>query len=167
MPVTTQTAQLCHDEMIRMLRDLFDGRTFCAPEGKERELRYFRQNLPLPTDNDLDADTEASCCPYILTQLVGGEIKDNDSPQILEFSLIVCTYDSGTDRDGFRDVANIVEEIVQHVCSMPFFGSSYTVLKPIAWALQIEDTWPYYYGALNFSVTAPAASQDSYFKELI
>ena len=36
----------------------------------------------------------------------------DDSPQIVEFSLVICCYDKGTDNEGCQDVANIKEAAV-------------------------------------------------------
>ncbi len=74
--------------------------------------------------------------PYIVVRMTGGEIADDKSPQTVEFSLIICAYDTGIERDGFQDVANIKEDIVQRACTAPYFGGAFTILKPIAWALQ-------------------------------
>ena len=31
-------------------------------------------------------------------------VPDDDSPQLVEFSLTICAYDTGTKHEGFRDV---------------------------------------------------------------
>ena len=85
----------------------------------------------------------------------------------MEFSLIICAYDTGIERAGFQDVANIKEDIVQRACTAPYFGGAFTILKPIAWALQQDDTAPYYYGAVTMNCTAPAMTQDTELEGLL
>lgn len=80
-------------------------------------------------------DTDKAEAPYIVVRMTGGQIEDDDSPQTVDFSLIVCAYDTGLDREGWQDVANIKEDIIQRVCKAPYFGGAFTVLKPITWAL--------------------------------
>lgn len=161
-----QTPQLCQDALVEMLQELFEGRKFTGQEGR-KALTIYKQDLPVPEDNDRDVDTDEACAPYIVVQMSGGQIADDKSPQVVEFSLVICTYDTGLARDGFQDVANIKETIIQRVCSAPYFGGAFTILKPIAWALQQDRTDPYYFGAITLNCTAPAMTQDTELEELL
>lgn len=158
------TPHLCHDALNDMLRELFRGKTFSGKGGR-REPRIFRQDLPIPEDDDADADREYA--PYIVTRVSEGEIKDDVSPQTVNVGIVVCAYDEGKKRDGFRDVENMRETIVQRICAAPYFGGVFTVLKPITWANQQDNTHPYYYGACSFTCTAPAMTQDTELEDLL
>ena len=149
-----------------MLQELFKGKKFSGQQGR-KSLTVYKQDLPVPEDNDVDADTDAAAAPYIVVQMTGGEIADDDSPQVVEFSLVLCAYDASKEREGYQDVANIKEDIIQRVCTAPYFGGAFTILKPIAWAMQQDDTTPYYYGAITLNCTAPAMTQDTELEELI
>jgi len=160
------TPRLCQEALIEMLTELFDGKKFTGQEGR-KALRVFGQDLPIPEDNDRDVDLDISSAPYIRVAMTGGEIPDENSPQLVEFSLTICAYDPGTRREGFQDVANIKEDIIQRVCTRPYFGGAFTVCKPIAWAIQQEATPPYCFGACVLTCTAPALTQDSELKEML
>lgn len=161
-----RTAQLCQDAMIEMLKELFKGKKYNGQQGR-KPLNVYKQDLPIPEDNDEDVDTDAACAPYVVVRMIGGEIPDDDSPQGVDFSITVCAYDSGKKREGYQDVANIKEDIIQRVCTAPYFGGSFTIKKPITWALQNEDSHPYYYGACFLSCTAPAMTQDTELYRLV
>lgn len=161
-----RTPQLCQDALIEMLEELFKGKKYSGQEGR-KPLTIYKQDLPVPEDNDIDADTDEAAAPYIVVQMTGGQIPDEDAPQRVEFSIIVCCYDTGLKREGYQDVANIKEDIIQRVCTAPYFGGAFTILKPIAWALQVDDTAPYYFGACSITCTAPAMTQDTALKELL
>lgn len=161
-----QTPQMCQDALVEMLEELFAGKKYSGQEGR-KALRIFKQDLPIPGENDTDVDTDEAHAPYIVVRLTGGEIADEDSPQVVEFSLILCAYDTGADRAGFQDVTNIREDIVQRVCTAPYFGGVFTIVKPIAWAMQQDDTAPYYFGAVSLNCTAPAMTQDTELEELL
>lgn len=161
-----RTPQLCQDALIEMLQELFEGKTFNGQQGR-KPLTIYKQDLPVPEAFDADADTDAAASPYIVVRMTGGEIKDENSPQTVNFSMVVCAYDTGTAREGYQDVANIKEDIVQRICAAPYFGGTFTILKPIAWALQVDDTHPYYFGACNLICTAPALTQDTELEELV
>ena len=161
-----RTPQLCQDALIETLEELFVGKKYNGQQSR-KELKIFKQDLPVPEDYDADVDTDAAAAPYIVVRMTGGEIKNDDGPQAVEFSLIVCAYDEGKEREGYQDVANIKEDIVQRACTAPYFGGAFTILKPIAWALQQDDTAPYYYGAVTMNCTAPAMTQDTELEGLL
>lgn len=161
-----RTPRLCQDALVEMLAELFEGKTYTGQEGRKK-LRIFKQDLPIPEDSDDDVDTERAVAPYIVVEMGGGSIANDNSTQIIEFSIIICCYDASVDRVGYQDVANIKEDIIQQICSMPYFGGSFTILKPVSWAMQKDDTMPYYYAAVSFRVTAPVMTQETELKKLI
>ena len=162
-----RTQQLCQDAMIEMLKELFDGKLYNGQEGR-KPLKFFKQDLPIPTGfDDDDVDTDKASAPYILVQMTGGEIADDNSPQTVDFSIVICAYDEGIEREGYQDVANIKEDIIQRVRARPYFGGVFTILKPITWALQKDRTTPYYFGAVTLNCTAPAMTQDTEMEGLV
>ena len=161
-----RTPQLCQDALVEMLAEMFEGKKYNGQEGR-KPLGVYKQDLPIPESNDEDADTDAASAPYIVVRMIGGEIPDDDSPQKVDFSLTVCAYDTGLEREGYQDVANIKEDIIQRVCTRPYFGGAFTIQKPITWALQTEDSHPYYFGACFLSCTAPAMTQDTELYKLV
>lgn len=161
-----RTPQLCQDAMIEMLQELFAGKKYNGQEGR-KALKIYKQDLPIPEDNDEDVDTDKASAPYIVVRMAGGEIKNDNSTQVVEFSIVICAYDEGIKREGYQDVANIKEDIVQRACTAPYFGGAFTILKPIVWAMQQDDTTPYYFGAVSLNCTAPAMTQDMELREYL
>lgn len=154
------TPQLCQDALVEMLKELFEGKKFIGQEGR-KALKIHKQDLPIPKrQRDRKADTDEAAAPYIVVEMSEGAILDDDSPQIVDFSLVICAYDRGMDREAVQDVTNIKEDIVQRICAKPYFGGAFTIVKPITWALQRDRTPPYYFGAVTFNCTAPALTQD-------
>lgn len=160
------TPSLCQDAMIELLNELFADKKYHGQTGYKK-LKIFKQDLPIPEDNDDDVDTDMAAAPYIIVQMTGGEISGDDNAQTMEMSLIICSFDEDIHRDGAQDVQNIKERIIQRICQAPYFGGIFTVLKPIAWSTQIDDTAPYYFGAVLLTCTAPAMSQDTALGDLV
>lgn len=164
------TTAMMHDALCDELRALFAGRRFNGQEGL-KELKVFRQNLPIDRGLDADTDTDAAASPYIVVLLEGGKIYDPNNPKVVNVTLTVCCYDEGDKRDGFRDVQNILETMEQHFCEKPHFGGAFTVLTGhemyMEDALQMDDTWPYYFGALSMVVTVPVRAREETYKELV
>lgn len=47
-------------------------------QQSRKELKIFKQDLPVPEDYDADVDTDAAAAPYIVVRMTGGEIKNDD-----------------------------------------------------------------------------------------
>lgn len=161
-----RTPQLCQDALIEELEKLFQGKRFNGQQGL-KSMTIYKQDLPIPEGNDSDVDTDAAAAPYVVVKMTGGQIEDENSPQKVEFSLVICAYDTGHAREGYQDVANIKEDIIQRFCTRPYFGGVFTVLRPITWAMQQDDTHPYYFGACVLNCTAPAMQQDPELEALL
>lgn len=56
-----------------MLRELFAGKKYNGQEGR-KPLAIFKADLPIPEENDVDADTDVAHAPYIVVRMTGGEI---------------------------------------------------------------------------------------------
>lgn len=160
------TPRLCQEALAQMVEELFQKKKYTSPTG-QKGVKVFRQELPIPEDTDTDADTEDAPPPFIIVRIEGGEIRDDDSPQVMECNLILCGYDETRARTGWQDVANMRELLVQRLCARPYFGGAFTVEKPITWAMQQDDTHPYYYGVITMKCTVPALSQDSELSGLV
>lgn len=161
------TPQLCQDALIEVLEELFAGKKYEGQQGR-KELKILKQDLPIPKrQRDRKVDTDEAAAPYVLVEMNEGAILDDDRPQIVEFSLVICAYDRGTDNEGCQDVTNIKEDIIQCLCARPYFGGAFTVLKPITWALQKDRTPPYYFGAVTLTCTAPAMTQDTELEAMV
>lgn len=164
------TARMMQRALCEEMENLFADEKYSGQESR-KHLRLFQQKIPIPTDDDEDTDTNESFPPYILVMLDGGTIPNKDSPQIVSTTLVICCYDTETEREGYQDVINITERIIQHFSAKPFFGGAFTVLcetgKEITWAIQEDDTAPYYYGAVNLFISTPAASGDATWETLV
>lgn len=162
--------RLCQDALCKELEKLFEGKKFIGQEGR-KSLKIFKQDLPIAEDDDRDVDTDRAAAPYVCVQLTDGAIKGLDQPQEINFSMVICAYDTSIQREGYDDVLNIMQDIVQRFCSAPFFGGCYTVLcddfHTINYALQQDDTAPYYFSAVRICVSAPVMTMETEMNKLV
>lgn len=149
------TSEMAHQAMVEELENLFEGKEYSGQEGL-KPLKIFKQFEPIPEDNDEDADTDAANYPCIICKLLSGNFAATGEAQMLYFQLVIAAYDRDVSRQGYMDVVNIKEDITQHFLAEPSFGGSFVVQYPMAWAIQEESTVPYYWGVVNFYVSAPA-----------
>lgn len=176
-----RTPAAMQDAMIEEMRTLFKGKKYngqpvyklnedgtrMLDEKKKpiidytlKQLNVYRQDLPIPEQDDDDVDTAAAVAPWIIVRQTSTRIEGITEPQHVNLALMICAYDEGREREGFRDVQNIIEVIMQHFSKGNTFGPAFTVLHPLQSAMQEDDTSPYYFGAVNLVVTTPAVTRD-------
>lgn len=161
---TGLTSRMMKLALIEELKKLFAGKMYHGQQSK-KTLKVFDQNLPIDNRDDETSETNDSDSPYIVVVTGEGIIPNRNSPQIVSVMLTICCYDESVERNGYADVENIIEDIVQHFREYPCFGGAFTVMcepdHAIQWAHQMDDTTPYYFGAVLFDVTVPARTGDT------
>lgn len=163
LKTTGLTSRMMKLALIEELKTLFKGKKYHGQQSM-KPLKFFDQNLPIDNRDDETSETDDSDSPYIVVLTSEGKIPDKNSPQIVSVMLTICCYDESVERYGYADVENIKEDIIQHFREYPYFGGAFTVMcepdHPIQWAHQMDDTTPYYFGAVLFDVTVPAKTGD-------
>lgn len=153
------TSEMLQRAVIDELKELFDGKKYTSPEG-ERALRFYKQFLPISTSDDDEVETDESPFPCIIVKLSSGEITKVNQPQKVLVQVIVASYDTGLDRQGYVDVVNIKEDIVQHFLSHPSFGGAFSLAYPCEWELSDDDFDYYYWGVVNLIISIPAKANE-------
>lgn len=148
------------------VRQVFKGKRFNSPTGP-KALNVFEQDIYVPEGSDEDVDTELAVMPYVIVRLAGGEVKDDNSTQTVEITFIVGAYDDSGKRIGWDDVLNILEDLMKHFCNVRNIGENSHILLPIEWAMQEDDSQPYYFGAMRATVTVPAYTTEELLEDMI
>lgn len=89
-----------HEELDK----LFAGKTFSG-QGKNKPLNIFDFEFPTDFGNDEDVDTVAAAAPFILVKAAGWSIDKMEEPEMVDMSLIICTYQTPirNKEEGVRD----------------------------------------------------------------
>lgn len=164
--ITGYTSEMCQQAMIEELTELFRDMTFTGQEG-EKHLQFFKQFLPIQTNNDDDIDTNASLYPCIIVAQSSGEVVNEKDPQLVLLQIEICAYDRSVERQGYVDTANIKEIIMQHFKRKSVFGGAFKVRYPRRWELSDDDMDNYYWGIVNFICETPNALKDEEVEALI
>lgn len=154
--------------LVTDLLQLFAGETFASSTGDPRPLRVYSQEVPPMAGWDEADRQEEAPEPYIIVRLLEGSIADADSPQEVSVILVICLYDAGEQRQGHRDILHVIARIIERygenrvVRPSPDLtgGSPFTAQYPIKWALQEDDTRPYYFGGVSLNFETPAIRQE-------
>lgn len=164
--MVSNTPKMAQTAMAETVRLVFKDKKFNSPTGP-KSLNVFEQDLTVPEDSDEDVDTELAVMPYVIVRLSGGEVKDEHSTQTVEMTLIVGAYDNSGKRSGWGEVLNILEDLMKYFCSVRSIGENSHILLPIEWAMQEDDSQPYYFGALRITVTVPAYTTEELLEDMI
>lgn len=144
------------EALVEDIAALFKDFKLRSSADEESALHIYRQFTPIRSGEDADPEFYTPPEPYILVKLSDGELPDRDERQTANVVLIIGVCDPNPNRQGFSDALNIAEMLKLHYGKDGIFGKSFEVETPIRWAISDDDTHPYYYAAVGFSVSAPA-----------
>ena len=122
-------------------------------------LNLFPQFLP----KKKTADAEDPF-PYIIVRIDSGGIDSQPDPHKVALILIIGIYDDDPNNQGHASVLEIIERIQAHYEESPVVGGTFKFINPFNWALQDEESWPYFFGAcnINFQLPAPKTKWSKY-----
>ena len=126
-------------------------------KGNKKPLLIFEQELPLleavpesfimPMD-DTEQETEDTLFPHINIKLIEGEIAEN-SGNMIKLQLIIGVLDSRQERNGHKDILNIIQKIEERFAKNRVLNKKYILTYPMRWVLSDEEQYMYYFGGLE------------------
>ncbi|MCM1220571.1 MAG: hypothetical protein NC548_39400 [Lachnospiraceae bacterium] len=157
------------DELKRILSDI----QLKTPQGGKSSINIFEQLLPMPEpsgqeeiapellENGLaEEQTAPDPYPYIVVRIADGEIEDENSAQKVNLTLLIGIYEPDYDKQGHRDILNIIAKIYERFAKFPVLNGKYTVQYPILWTLQDEESYPFYFGGVNLGFEVAAIRRE-------
>lgn len=162
------TAFELQDDLIEELKIVFSGFLLKTPaidlesgEPSMSEPNLFSQSLPIRKD---DADDDPY--PYIIVRMDSGDMKQ-DHPHMVKVRIVIGSFDDSTDTNGHKDVLNIIQKIYERFARNPVLANKYVMKddseNPFTWVLQDDDTYPYYFGAVEVTWETSAIRRESQF----
>jgi len=131
------TALLAHDH-------------FKTPDGEKAAPKAYPQQLPKRDSND-DEDP----FPYVIVRIDSGGIDSQTDPHKVALLLLIGIFDDDKSNQGHNSVLEIIERIQRHYEETPLLANQFKFIDPFHWALQDEESWPYFFGACNLSFELP------------
>jgi hypothetical protein len=142
--------------IISELQSLFEGQSFpkMPPKGgpapDPAPLNIFSQALPQESGGD-----PSVYMPYIIVQVQNGKQAEEMEPGEATVVLHIGIYDDDTDNQGHAYVCNIIETIYQDLFQKRTLGGKYFIVVPFEWAVNDEDLWPTFIGAIESHWNTP------------
>lgn len=176
-------ADYLQQDLVSELREIFKDDLFRMPgkisnhgeTGEEKKpefgrINVYAQALPVPkpaemqqeeTDPEIieeglslsDIENSEDPYPYIIVRVEGGNITEINGDQTVRVNLIFGAYDDSYENQGHRDVLHMIQKIYERFAKNAILASRYECVMPMEWALQDEESYPYFFGgmAMNFN----------------
>ena len=132
------------------LKALFAHDRYKTPNNTMESLHVFSQFLPKKADTEEDDPF-----PYVIVRVDNGTIETQIDPHKIVILLVVGIFDDDEQNQGHAAVLEIIERIQQHYEETPAL-TEFVCGDPFHWALQDEEMYPYFYGAVQLTFHAPA-----------
>lgn len=115
-------------------------------------VNLFRQNLPIVRSDEED---ETKFFPYAIVRLYDGRTEDDDSPWTVTADIHLGVYDSDEDNQGHQHVAIMIQRLVNRFAAEPVLAKKYRAQQDMEWAMQDEETYPYFFGGVRIRFSIP------------
>lgn len=166
-------AAFLQSELVDELKEILKNMKLKNPQGEMTSINIIEQLLPMPEPLDLEKippeilenglveeQTALDPYPYILVRIEDGEIKDENSAQKVNIWLLIGIFEKAYDKQGHKDILNIIAKIYERFAKFPVLNGKYTIQYPIVWSLQDADYYPFYFGDMNLSFEIAAVRRE-------
>jgi hypothetical protein len=148
-PIMLQSA------IIDSLTALFSGFKLKNRDGVLSGVTFYRQNLPGAV-----AGAESPIqFPNVLVALSEGDQASETDPPKCKILITFGIWDDAIDYQGFVDCAGMIEKTRQYLLKRCVVDDAFELDFPIGWKLHDEDTYPYFFGALETNWIMPSISR--------
>lgn len=122
--------------------------------GDYANISVFEQALPIPS-----GENEPEPFPYIVVRAEDGGSATPNSPETVRVRFTIGIYDDEPSNRGHIDVFNTIDRIRQRFERNQLLRKQYMRLQsdqyPMRWAVPDDDTFPYFFGALEMFFAIP------------
>lgn len=162
IPTSPAEVQEC---LCREIETVLSDMVFKNPQGEDAKMIAYSQALPKREESQMTPAEDEEYTgeeefqnedpfPYTVVKIDTGTIAD---PVIVNTVLIVGIYDEDKKNQGHRTVLNIIQKINERFSKNPTLAGAFRMSEDsFKFALPEDDSYPYFFGAINMSWQAPA-----------
>lgn len=150
--------------MVKEVQDITQDMLFRDPEGKGlTPLSVYEQALPIPKRKAPPPETVESStidyqeemvedsvfnCPWCVVKIENGSVPGINEMQETTFAICFGIFNDSLENNGHMEIMNLIQRIYERFSVNPILDGQYTCTGKFEWAVQDEDTYPYYFGAI-------------------
>lgn len=157
------------------IRKITSGMTFKQPLSEERaHLSVFGQSLPIPEKKKSENKYEESIayeeeeseeyvfkCPWCVVRIIKGSIEGPNADVSVLMGVEFGIFDDDLNNQGSDDINNLIWKVYERFSKDPLLANQYTCECNFDFALQEEETYPYFFGAITMNFTYPGIQRES------
>lgn len=135
------------EDIKHSLRDIYTK----TITGQDAPVAVYKNRLPIVTE---DEDDESKFFPYAVVRLSESST-DEGKPWLQKVYILLGVYDDDIMGGGYMHILTMIERITNRFLKEPLLDHKYRAEPLISSDIQDEDTYPYYFGAIEMSFNLP------------
>lgn len=152
------TATMLQEEIVKELGVIFKGDRFKNSLGEYVNLNIYEQQLPIREDED-----SPDPMPYIIVRIETGSTKSGTDPQEVLVTLLFGYFDDSPENNGHKGVLGMIQKVHERFEKQPMLANQFMFQDPFDWALQDEESFPYFFGAASMTFKTAAIRKEDKF----
>ena len=136
-------------EVSKILKDIV---TVNAAGESISGVHVYKQNLPIILSDEED---DSKFLPYAIVRLSEGKTEDDDTPWVDTVDILFGVHDSNESNQGHQHIMVMCQRVIDRFAAEPLLASRYRAEQDMEWAIQDEDTYPYYFGGVRMKFNVP------------
>ncbi len=121
-------------------------------------INIYTQSLPVK-----EGKGDENQYPYVLVCFDEEEIESRDNNLSVSVYFVIGILDQEKDKQGFRDVLQIANELYQHFFRKGIIANVFRPDYPFKIVLQKDDTYPYFFGGIESKWELPVIGEEEKF----
>lgn len=135
------------EELQKILRDVYTKNT----KGEDVGVSVYKNRLPVITE---DEDDESKYFPYAIARISDADT-DEEQPWKQRVYVLLGVYDEDLMGEGYLHLLTMMERITDRYLTEPLLNHKYRAEPKMSTDIQDEDTYPYYFGAVEMTFNIP------------
>lgn len=152
------TATILQEELVKELEAIFKGDLFKNSLGEYVKLNIYEQQLPIREDEDAPDPM-----PYIIVRIETGSTKSGTDPQEVLVTMLFGYFDDSPENNGHKGVLGMIQKVHERFEKQPMLANQFMFQDPFDWALQDEESFPYFFGAASMTFKTAAIRKEDKF----
>lgn len=152
------TATILQEELVKELEAIFKGDLFKNSLGEYVKLNTYEQQLPIREDEDAPDPM-----PYIIVRIETGSTKSGTDPQEVLVTMLFGYFDDSPENNGHKGVLGMIQKVHERFEKQPMLANQFMFQDPFDWALQDEESCPYFFGAASMTFKTAAIRKEDKF----
>lgn len=156
------TAQILQEELVKEIGVIFRDDLFKDSAGEYIKMNVYEQNLPIRQDEEAPDPI-----PYVIVRVETGQAKGGVEPQEVFVTLLIGYFDDDAGNNGHKGVLGIIQKIQERFMKEPMLAKQFYFMNdeqhPFDWALQDEESFPYFFGAASMTFATAAIRKEDRF----